>query len=189
MIKFLLDQGLPRSAASALGELGFDAIHVGEVNLSRARDQEILEFARSENRVCCTLDADFHRCLAVDRMPTPSVIGTGGEIRPLCAAETRPPRRSICPPPGGQCPLTNQSLFQLLPAGNRGRFKPSCRGRFTPAFPVIRIRIEGLKGNETAAPLARLAETLETELISGSALSVTRKSVRVRRLPIGSKPA
>jgi predicted nuclease of predicted toxin-antitoxin system len=125
VIKLILDQGLPRSAASILRQLGFDAIHVGDVNLSRAEDQHLLAFARSENRVCCTLDADFHRYLALEGTATPS---------------------------------------------------------------VIRIRIEGLKGNDLAALLADIAKTLEQELASGSAISVTRKSVRVRRLPIGRKP-
>src|SRR5687768_6133074 len=91
----------------------------------RALQTARFSFARSENRVCCTLDADFHRHLALDRTSDPS---------------------------------------------------------------VIRIRIEGLKGDAIATLLADLAKTLESELISGSAVSVTHKSVRVRRLPFGKNP-
>jgi predicted nuclease of predicted toxin-antitoxin system len=90
VIKFLLDQGLPLSAASILRGLG----------------------------------SDFHRYPALDRAATPS---------------------------------------------------------------VIRIRIEGLKGSDSASMLADLAKTIELELNSGCAVSVTRSSVRVRRLPLGSK--
>jgi len=42
--------------------------------MSRARDREILETAARENRVCITLDADFHAMLAVGRATGPSVI-------------------------------------------------------------------------------------------------------------------
>jgi predicted nuclease of predicted toxin-antitoxin system len=50
---------------------------------------------------------------------------------------------------------------------------------------VIRIRIEGLQADETASLLTRVAEDFEQELISGAAVTITRKSVRLRRLPIG----
>ena len=74
MIKLLLDQGLPRSTATILRERGFDATHVGEIGLAAAEDRLILEFARSQDSVCCTLDADFHQQLAIHRMLSPSVI-------------------------------------------------------------------------------------------------------------------
>ena len=64
MIRLLLDQGLPRSAASILVESEWDALHVGDLGLSRATDKEIIEYARRENRICVTLDADFHAILA-----------------------------------------------------------------------------------------------------------------------------
>lgn len=74
MIRLLLDQGLPRSAASILVESGWDALHVGDVGLSRATDEEIIEYARSEKRICVTLDADFHAILALSDEVAPSVI-------------------------------------------------------------------------------------------------------------------
>jgi len=43
----LLDQGLAPNAAVLLRVDGWDAIHVMEAGLSRASDEEILEFART----------------------------------------------------------------------------------------------------------------------------------------------
>jgi predicted nuclease of predicted toxin-antitoxin system len=42
--------------------------------MSTAEDIEIINKARSEDRVVITLDADFHALLALDKATTPSVI-------------------------------------------------------------------------------------------------------------------
>jgi predicted nuclease of predicted toxin-antitoxin system len=42
--------------------------------MSRATDVEILDVARQQQRICVTLDADFHTYLAVTNAATPSVI-------------------------------------------------------------------------------------------------------------------
>lgn len=73
-MKFLLDQGLPRSTVSELLNRGFDAVHVGEIGMAGASDEEILEEARSRDAVVVTLDADFHSLLAADHATTPSAI-------------------------------------------------------------------------------------------------------------------
>ena len=73
-MRLLLDQGLPRSAASALRSQGHDAVHVGEIDLSAADDAIILERARAEGRVVVTLDADFHALLAHAGAERPSVV-------------------------------------------------------------------------------------------------------------------
>jgi predicted nuclease of predicted toxin-antitoxin system len=70
----LLDQGLPRSASSLLRDEGWDVVHTGDIGLSRATDREILDFARTEQRVIVTLDSDFHTILAVTNASSPSVI-------------------------------------------------------------------------------------------------------------------
>ena len=57
-MKVLLDQGLPRSAAELL-TAGIDALHTGECGLAQARCH-ILDYARQQDRVVVTLDADFH---------------------------------------------------------------------------------------------------------------------------------
>jgi predicted nuclease of predicted toxin-antitoxin system len=74
MIRVLLDQGLPRGTISRLREEGWDAVHVGEIGMSRASDAEILACARHENRVCITLDADFHALLVLRSEQSPSVV-------------------------------------------------------------------------------------------------------------------
>jgi predicted nuclease of predicted toxin-antitoxin system len=73
-VKLLLDQGLPRTAATDLAKLGWDVVHVGEIGLAAATDQEILRRALAEQRAIVTLDADFHTILALENASGPSVI-------------------------------------------------------------------------------------------------------------------
>jgi predicted nuclease of predicted toxin-antitoxin system len=65
MKRVLLDQGVPRDAAALLRDLGWDAVHAGDLGLGAAEDSEILTRAQSEKRVCVTLDADSHALLAL----------------------------------------------------------------------------------------------------------------------------
>jgi predicted nuclease of predicted toxin-antitoxin system len=73
-MKLLLDQGAPRSTAELLRQVGFDAVHVGEIDMARAEDNSILTRAAAENRAVVTLDADFHALLALSQANKPSVI-------------------------------------------------------------------------------------------------------------------
>ena len=74
MIRFLLDQGIPRSAVSRLQDRGFAARHVADIGLERASDLDILQAARDEGECVVTLDADFHNHLAVSGADMPSVV-------------------------------------------------------------------------------------------------------------------
>ena len=74
MSRFLLDQGLAPDAAVILRRLGWDAIHVSEIGMQQADDTAILERARSESRICVTLDHDFHMHLALAGQGRPSVM-------------------------------------------------------------------------------------------------------------------
>ena len=78
-MRLILDQGVPRDAASLLRKLGYECTHVGEPGMSRAADQEILAWAAGENATVVTLDADFHAILAVSRATGPSVIRLGSQ--------------------------------------------------------------------------------------------------------------
>jgi predicted nuclease of predicted toxin-antitoxin system len=73
-MRWLLDQGLPRSSAALLNEASQDAIHVGDVGMAGATDPSILLHALHEDRVVVTLDADFHSLLALNGSSRPSVI-------------------------------------------------------------------------------------------------------------------
>ncbi len=74
MKRILLDQGLAPLAAAILRQFGFDAVHVSELGMAQAEDQEILEYARNDSRVCITLDHDFHAHLASAGTGRPSVV-------------------------------------------------------------------------------------------------------------------
>lgn len=104
-MKFLLDQGLPRSTASLLRDTGIDTVHTGEIGLATAVDSDILQHAQRESRVVVTLDADFHALLALSGASTPSVIRIRIEgLRaqalaaspPYCGCMERRPRRGLC---------------------------------------------------------------------------------------------
>ncbi len=74
MTRLLLDKGLAPRAALILRQAGFDAVHVSEIGLEKADDTLILDTARSDERVCVTLDHDFHSHLAAAGHGQPSVI-------------------------------------------------------------------------------------------------------------------
>lgn len=74
MIRILLDQGLPRRTPFHLKNEYWDVLHTGDIGLSKATDSEILEYARNNQRIIITLDADFHAFLAVTNAESPSVI-------------------------------------------------------------------------------------------------------------------
>jgi predicted nuclease of predicted toxin-antitoxin system len=50
---------------------------------------------------------------------------------------------------------------------------------------VVRIRIEGLKGEQLAALLAQVLAVAGAEIEAGAVVSVTARRIRVRLLPIG----
>ena len=70
----LLDQGLPRSLAKLLTETGLKAEHVGDLGMSAAKDSEILNYSKKNQRTIITLDSDFHTLLALSSEPISSVI-------------------------------------------------------------------------------------------------------------------
>ncbi len=74
MTRVLLDQGIAHSAGLILTDAGWDVKHVRDIGLQEAPDQIILDRARIDQRVVCTLDADFHALLAVSGERVPSVV-------------------------------------------------------------------------------------------------------------------
>jgi predicted nuclease of predicted toxin-antitoxin system len=94
MIAVLLDQGLAPRAAMLLRQHGIEAVHVSEIGMAKADDTQILDAARTADRVCVTLDHDFHTHLALAGHGRPSVIllrveglsaeGQAGLIERIC---------------------------------------------------------------------------------------------------------
>jgi predicted nuclease of predicted toxin-antitoxin system len=60
--------------ALRLNELGFDAVHASELNLSRAADTIILSTALEQGRVVITADLDFPRLLSILGASGPGLI-------------------------------------------------------------------------------------------------------------------
>ncbi|HXP86963.1 MAG TPA: DUF5615 family PIN-like protein [Bryobacteraceae bacterium] len=74
MKPILLDQGLPARAAPILRAHGWDALHVREIGMRDATDEDILARAARESRVLITLDHDFPHILALTSSVRPSVV-------------------------------------------------------------------------------------------------------------------
>ncbi len=73
-MRLVLDQGVPRDAATRLRALGYECIHLGEIGMSKAADEDILAFSLEKNAIVVTLDADLHTILARSGATGPSVI-------------------------------------------------------------------------------------------------------------------
>jgi predicted nuclease of predicted toxin-antitoxin system len=63
MIRFLIDEDMPRSAATALKNVGFECYDVREIGLRGADDKVIYGWAQKENCVILTEDLGFSNTL------------------------------------------------------------------------------------------------------------------------------
>ncbi len=50
-MRFLIDQCLSPDFAEMLAEAGHDVVHLRDLGMQRANDREVLDFARSQDRV------------------------------------------------------------------------------------------------------------------------------------------
>lgn len=73
-MRWLLDQGLPRSVVGSLATSGHEAVHAADIGMSSASDSLILQRAAEDARIVVTLDADFHALLADSLATGPSVL-------------------------------------------------------------------------------------------------------------------
>jgi predicted nuclease of predicted toxin-antitoxin system len=123
-VKFLVDACLSPVVAARLAGAGHDAVHVADLSMTGAADEELLPLAAAEERVIVTADTDFGTLLAVRHLSRPSLIL-------LRSADE----------------LTPEQQADLV--------------------------IDNLR-------------TIESDLAAGAAVSLTRRSARVRRLPVSS---
>jgi predicted nuclease of predicted toxin-antitoxin system len=63
MLKFLIDENMPRSTAKALEKIGYKTMDVRDYKLSGKSDERIFEFAQHEKAVILTADRGFGNIL------------------------------------------------------------------------------------------------------------------------------
>jgi len=73
-MKLLVDANLSPRVAVALRSSGLEAVHVVDLDLLTATDDEIFDRAADEGFVVVTADSDFGILLAMRRSTSPSVV-------------------------------------------------------------------------------------------------------------------
>jgi len=73
-LRFLVDNALSPVFAEELAKSGHDALHVRDVGMQAATDEEIFDLAAKEGRIIVSADTDFGMILALRRTAEPSVV-------------------------------------------------------------------------------------------------------------------
>lgn len=73
-MNLLVDANLSPSVAEGLRAEGFEAVHVADLGLVTASDDEIFDRAAAEGFTVVTADSDFGMLLALRRAASPSVV-------------------------------------------------------------------------------------------------------------------
>jgi len=73
-LRFLVDNALSPVVAEKLIEAGHDALHVRDLGMQAAPDEEIFEAAVEKGRSIVSADTDFGTILALRRTAKPSVL-------------------------------------------------------------------------------------------------------------------
>jgi predicted nuclease of predicted toxin-antitoxin system len=121
MKRVLLDQGLPAKVTSILRMTDWDVVHVREIAMSKAQDEDILDFAARDSRVAVTLDRDFPQILALTAAKRPSVV----LIRQQRLSAAAQLRRSLHPSGGNMKECWRAGV--LLPSAHTAREFALCR--------------------------------------------------------------
>jgi predicted nuclease of predicted toxin-antitoxin system len=73
-MKFLLDENLSPKLAELLHAAGHDAVHVRDIGLSSATDEQVIAAATAADRVLISADTDFGTLLARSHAGRPSFV-------------------------------------------------------------------------------------------------------------------
>jgi predicted nuclease of predicted toxin-antitoxin system len=73
-VRLLIDNALSPAVRDELNRAGHDAVHVRELGLQSAPDEEIFDRAVQDDRVVVSADTDFATLLALRKQTTPSVV-------------------------------------------------------------------------------------------------------------------
>jgi Uncharacterized protein conserved in bacteria len=73
-VKLLLDESLQHALAAALTDAGHDVVHVVDLDMHGAPDQDVLAAAAADGRTLITADTDFGTLLALSNAAGPSVV-------------------------------------------------------------------------------------------------------------------
>ncbi len=73
-MRFLVDANMSPRVAELLRSNGHDAVAVRDIGLGDASDDEILDYARGDDRIVISHDTDFGTLLAFRRLSRPSFI-------------------------------------------------------------------------------------------------------------------
>jgi predicted nuclease of predicted toxin-antitoxin system len=84
-VKLLFDQNLSPSLVDSLADIYPESVHVQSVGLDRADDMAVWDFARRQNLVIVTKDADFQERSLIAGAP-PKVVWIRRWGRPILTA-------------------------------------------------------------------------------------------------------
>ena len=73
-MKFLLDNNLSPRLVAPLGGAGHDVVHVRDIQLHRATDEAVIEYAKTAARVLVSADTDFGTLLERSNNASPSFL-------------------------------------------------------------------------------------------------------------------